>query len=95
MEYDWDPKKARSNIGDHEGITFDEAKTVFDDPFAEYRDDPDHAPHEGRMIVIGMSSALNLLLVCFVELIDDELTRIISARKPTKHERRRYEEGIR
>ena len=31
MEFKWDKKKAACNLADH-GVSFDEAKTVFDDP---------------------------------------------------------------
>ena len=42
MEYDWDDNKAAGNLAKH-GVTFEEAKTVFDDPlFVDYYD-PDHS----------------------------------------------------
>jgi uncharacterized DUF497 family protein len=48
--------------------------------------------HGERLVLIGRSGKQRLLLVVYAE-IDDDLIRIISARKPTTHERRRYEEG--
>ena len=87
--FTWDPKKAAANERDH-GVTFDEARTVFSDPLAEYRADWEHA--EARLIALGMSASERVLYVVHVELVGDT-TRIISARKATRHERKRYEKG--
>lgn len=54
MRFEWDPTKAESNIAKH-GITFEEAATVFDDPYARVIDDPDHSLEEERFIILGMS----------------------------------------
>jgi len=42
--------------------------------------------------MIGMSGRMRVLLVVHVEL-DDDTIRLVSARRATSHERRRYEEG--
>ena len=73
MNFDWDSKKAASNIRKH-GVTFEEAVTVFADPFAVIVED---AVYHDRQILIGMSSK-RLLFTVFVE-IDDDNVRIISA----------------
>jgi uncharacterized DUF497 family protein len=53
--YEWDPAKAADNERKH-GVSFDEAKTVFLDPFAETFDHPDHSADERRFITIGAST---------------------------------------
>jgi len=87
--FEWDAKKAESNVRKH-GITFDEASTVFGDPLALLMPDPDHSLSEERHIVLGMSSRRRLLVVTFAE--RPPRTRLISARRATRRERRRYEE---
>ena len=88
MRFDWDPDKTASNLKKH-GISFEEAVTAFADPFALYSVDPNY-PERTR--VIAMSAQSRLLFCVFVER-DGDVVRIIGARKVTKHERRRYEEG--
>ncbi|MGC4001174.1 MAG: BrnT family toxin [Anaeromyxobacter sp.] len=88
MRFDWDPEKAASNLMKH-GVSFEEAASVFADPLALYGEDPDHP---GRTRVIGASARRRLLFCVFVER-DEHAFRIISARRVTAHERRRYEEG--
>lgn len=90
--FDWDQDKAASNIINHRGISFDEASTVFDDPLARIFDDKIHSIGERREIIIGHSVNNRLLLVCFTER-PNEIIRIISARLPTKKERKAYEEN--
>lgn len=91
LQFEWDRKKAASNIKDHK-VSFDEASTVFDDPLAYIFDDEDHSIDEQREIIIGHSVLNRLLLVCFTERKED-LIRIISAREVTKQERQDYEEN--
>jgi len=62
MLFDWDDKKAESNLAKH-GVSFVEATTVFGDPLSETFDDPDHSFDERRYIIIGMSENNRLLLV--------------------------------
>jgi len=88
VRFDWDPEKAASNLKKH-GVSFEEAASVFADPLALYSEDPSH-PERTR--VIGVSTGRRLLFCVFVDRDEDEF-RIISARKATAHERRRYEEG--
>jgi len=84
----WDERKAELNARKH-GITFEEAATVFSDPLAVIVED-ESQPENAR--IIGESIAERVLLVVFVER-DRDLVRLISARRATRHERRRYEEG--
>jgi uncharacterized DUF497 family protein len=88
MRFEWDPEKAAKNLKDH-GISFDEARSVFDDAFNVEFYDPDHSDDEHRFIVVGHSSSGKLLFISFTE--RGEMIRIISAREPTPRERRDYE----
>ena len=88
MRVVWDERKADLNARNH-GVTFEEAATVFSDPLALIIEDVGH-PENAR--IIGESEALRILLVVFVER-DEDVLRLISARRATRHERRRYEEG--
>ena len=87
--FEWDPKKAESNARKY-GVTFDEASTVFGDPLALLMPDPDHSLGEERHLLLGRSSQHRFLVVAFAERIPR--TRLISARRATQRERRRYEE---
>ena len=87
--FEWDPRKAESNARKH-GVTFDEASTVFGDPLGLLMPDPDHSLNEERYVVLGMSNRQRLLVVAFTE--RPPYTHLISARRATRAERRRYEE---
>lgn len=90
MRFDWDPIKAAANIRNHDGLTFEEAETVFGDPLAAVFLDKDHSIEEKREIIIGYSSEQRLLVVCFTER-EEDLIRIISARRADPDERRKHE----
>lgn len=89
MEFKWDKKKAARNLADH-GVSFDEAKTVFDDPLYVDFYDPDHSIDEHRFIIMGQSQQGRLLMASYTE--RRGTTRLISARELTPAERRKYEE---
>jgi uncharacterized DUF497 family protein len=88
LTFEWDENKANENLKKH-GVSFDEAKTVFNDPFSVTIYDPDHSIDEDRYINIGLSSKGRLIVVSYLE--RDEKIRIISSRKATKEEQRDYE----
>lgn len=88
-EFEWDPKKAAGNFRKHD-VSFEEATTVFGDPLALLMDDPDHSQAEQRYVLLGVSNQGRLLVVAFAE--RPPRTRLISARRATRRERRRYEE---
>ncbi len=91
VQFEWDEDKAKANLKKHK-VSFDEASTVFSDALAYIFDDEEHSGEdENREIIIGHSMHNRLLLVSFVERII-EVIRIISARRATKKERRKYEE---
>ena len=90
MEFEWDENKAAANLSRH-GVSFDEAKTVFDDPIYVDFYDPDHSYGEHRYIIIGQSQQGRLLIVSYTE--RGEFLRLVSAREVTRREREAYEEG--
>ena len=87
--FEWDETKLKRNFIKH-GVTLDEAKTVFNDPFSITIDDPDHSDDEDRYVDIGLSSKGRVLVVCYTERNDN--IRIIGCRKAIRSERRAYEE---
>lgn len=89
MEFEWDENKAVSNFSKH-GVSFDEAKTVFDDPLYVDFFDPDHSDEEERYLMVGASNRGRLLIVSYTE--RKKSIRVISAREVTKSEREAYEE---
>ncbi len=88
LTFEWDEKKADDNLRKH-GVSFDEAKTVFNDPSSVTIDDPDHSSNEQRYIDIGLSSKGRLIVVSYNE--RGETIRIINGREATKKEKREYE----
>jgi len=89
MRFEWDEHKADKNVKKH-NVSFDEAKTVFDDPLYVDFYDPDHSEAEERYLTIGLSNKKRLLIVSYVERSNS--IRIISARTVTRTEREIYEE---
>lgn len=90
MNFEWDGDKAEVNLSKH-GVSFDEAKTVFDDPLYLDFYDPDHSDNEERYIIVGQSQQHRLLVVSYTERKDK--IRLISARDATHMEKNSYEEG--
>lgn len=90
MEFEWDETKAGINQKKH-GVSFEEAKTVFDNPLALIFDDEEHSVNERRKIIIGHSRNNRLLLVSYTERTN--AIRIISARLATRREREDYEQN--
>lgn len=90
MQFEWNENKAASNLSKH-GVTFEEAKTVFDDPLYIDFYDPDHSESEKRYLIVGESKRGRLLIVSYTERGDS--IRLISAREVTRAEREAYEEG--
>ena len=89
LRFQWDERKAALNSKKH-GVTFEEAKSVFVDERAKLIDDPDHSVDEERFVLLGLSSALRLLLVCHCYRSEGNVIRIISARKATSLESKAY-----
>ena len=89
IPFEWDEEKAEINLKKHK-VGFEEAKSVFGDPFSITVDDPDHSKEEQRFIDIGKSVSGIFLVVVYTE--RGNKIRIISCRKATPTERRKYEE---
>ena len=87
--FEWDAQKDASNLKKH-GVSFEEAKTSFTDPFARLIPDPDHSEDEERFILLGTSIHSRLLIVSHCFRTNDTI-RLISARKAEKQERIAYE----
>ena len=54
-DFEWDPSKAQENIGRH-AVPFEEASSIFEDPFAFTIDDVEHSTDEKRFYTVGVSS---------------------------------------
>jgi uncharacterized DUF497 family protein len=90
MEFEYDPVKAKSNLRKHR-IAFEEASTVFIDPLAITVLDSRHSESEVRFVTIGHTIKRRLVVVAHTD--RGNRTRIISARRATRNERKNYEEG--
>ena len=89
ITFEWDDKKAKSNLKKH-GVAFEEAQSVFyDDQAIQFWDDK-NSKNEDRFFMLGLSNKFRILLVvhCFRE--SKSTIRIISARKATKNEMKEY-----
>ncbi len=89
IKFEWDEKKASTNLKKH-GVSFEEARTVFFDERARLIDDPDHSYEEERFIILGLSSSLRVVVVCHCYRDTGNVIRIISARKATTTESKFY-----
>lgn len=98
MRYEWEEKKNRHNQSKHSGISFELATLVFEDKHCLIRPDRIDESGEQRWHAIGtaqIESEAAVLLVVHVNREDrngEEIIRIISARRATKYEIRRYQE---
>ena len=79
-------EESRLNLRTH-GVSFPEAATAFDDELGAYYPD---ALHADRFILIGYSRRQRLLYVVHAE-VQNDVIRIISARRATSHEKAHYE----
>lgn len=93
IRFDWDEQKALTNERKH-GIAFAEAEPVFYDKNARLIFDPEHSLDEQRYIILGMSNLHGLLVVSHAYKQNDQIIRIISARKATKREQQQYREFL-
>ncbi len=89
IHFDWDNKKAKSNVKKH-GVSFEEAQTVFFDDMAVQFWDESYSRKEERFLMLGLSNKLRILLVVHCFRGSDSTIRIISARKATKKEMNEY-----
>lgn len=89
VRFEWDKAKNRGNRRKH-GVSFEEAQSVFLDEHALRFFDPDHSENEDRFLLLGVSARLRVLVVCHCYRVNDQLIRIISARKADKQEETDY-----
>lgn len=85
--FEWDERKARINEAKH-GIRFEEARTIFNDPFSITIKDSEHSVDEERWLDIGLSVEGRLMVVWYTE--RDGRVRIIGCRDATRIEERTY-----
>ena len=85
----WNEEKSLNNLSKHNGITFKQAAEAFFDPFIKIVDASRN--DEARDAIIGLDTRWNLLFVVDIE-FEDDVIRIISARKATQKEREYYED---
>jgi uncharacterized DUF497 family protein len=90
LTLEWDEVKAIASFKKHR-VSFEEGKTIFNDPCLCTFPDNEHSADEGRYINIGLSVHGRVLILIHTERRDK--IRIISCRKATMHERRFYEKG--
>jgi uncharacterized protein len=89
MRFEWDETKRSANIEKH-GIDFADVRSLFDgDVFTI--EDQRFDYNETRYITFGL---LKFRVIVVAHTDDGEVIRIISARKATKHEEKRYLEEI-
>lgn len=91
MDFSWDPGKDAVNKQKH-GVSFKEAMTAFDDPYALIAPDPKHSTgSEIREWLIGQSD-VGVIVAVFTKRVKGRVYRIISARRANRRERGLYEE---
>lgn len=89
IRFEWDERKSRTNESKH-GVSFSEAQSVFYDENALLIPDPDHSQDEDRFVLLGVSAAAHVLVVCHCYRESDEIIRIISARRANRTEQASY-----
>ena len=87
MIFEWDENKAKINFQRH-GISFEEAELAFNDDNAVDGLDESHSKNETRFNLIGLTER-GLIFVVYTER-EENIIRIISARKATKFEEEIY-----
>ena len=93
IKFEWDPNKNEINKKKH-GLSFETAREVFYDEFAILFDDPDHSDEEDRFLIIGETKTEQLCIVSHCYRDNENVVRIISARRATRAEQRTYLDGI-
>jgi uncharacterized protein len=91
VEFTWDEQKNRANRQKH-GISFEAAMLVFDDPYHLTSQDRE-LEGEPRWQTIGMVNGIHMILVAHTVDEDDDLVRILSARKATPRKGKIYGQG--
>jgi hypothetical protein len=90
LTFGWDEVKSKANFQKHK-VSFEEGKTIFNDPFLFTFPDDEHSANEDRFINIGVSANGRILVLTHTERQDK--IRNISCRKVTALEKKFYKEG--
>ena len=92
MRFVWDPEKDEINVRKHY-ISFTQSCYVFSDPYSLTLFDESHSEHEGRWVTLGQIQDETIVVVVhtFRDLENDEVVRIVSARRATRRERQKYQ----
>jgi len=92
MRFEWDAKRNEANIRKH-GVSFEEAREVFDDPLHVALLDERFDYFQERWVTIGATRRRRIVVAAnlYFDDEDEEIVRIISAREATTKERRQYE----
>ena len=91
LRFEWDARKSAANLRKH-GVSFEEARSVFLDENALLRPDESHSDEEDRFLLLGLSGRLRALVVCHCYRQENEVIRLISARKANADEQRQYDD---
>ena len=89
LVFEWDEGKNRENRKRHR-VSFEEARSAFLDENARVLPDPEHSEGEERFVLLGLSTSLQVLVVCHCYRQRDEVIRIISARRANREEQLQY-----
>jgi uncharacterized protein len=90
LTFEWDENKAKANFKKHK-VSFEEAKTIFDDPLLLTYPDFEHSNGEQRQLSIGLPVQGRVPIV--IQTDRSKNIRLISGRKATANERKIYEQG--
>lgn len=94
LRFEWDETQNRSNRRKH-GVSFEDARTAFLDENARVIPDPKHWDDEDRFVLLGLSISSRVLLVCHCYRKEDEVIRLVSARKADRNEIKQYQWWLR
>ena len=91
--YQWDLRKASANVPKHE-VSLEEASTAFVDPNGLDGEDLEHSSREHRRLRLAKSAPRKILVIAYTvrRHRNEEITRIISARRANRKERKMYQE---
>ena len=89
LRFEWDAAKVDVNLRKH-GVSFEEAASVFYDGLAVEFYDDQNSGWEDRILLLGVSASLRLLMVCHCYRAEESVIRIVSARKATRNEAKFY-----
>ena len=88
LRFEWDPAKAAANLRKHR-VSFEEAKTSFFDQYARIISDQDHSEGEHRLILLGLSMNLNVLVMPHVATdVDEVIEGLPDGRGKTRKKKR-------